>query len=84
MKTKEEILEQAYICAKDIKVIIPTLGMNRCLDYIKMLRQEMEEKGYFVPQSMPYLASTSLFRKKFKIWKKRIKKEEHIVKSSSL
>lgn len=67
MKTKEEILNQAYISASDIKIIIPSMGKNRCIEYIKMLRKEMEERNYFVPQTKPYLASTSLFRKKFRI-----------------
>ncbi len=67
MKTKNEILDQAYISAKDIKALIPTLGKNKCVEYIKDLRKEMEEKQYFVPQTKPLLAHTGLFRKKFKI-----------------
>ncbi len=67
MKTKNEILDQAYISAKDMKMLIPTLGINKCIEYIKDLRKEMEEKQYFVPQTKPLLAHTGLFRKKFKI-----------------
>lgn len=67
MKTKNEILDQAYISAKDMKMLIPTLGKNKCVEYIKDLRKEMEEKQYFVPQTKPLLAHTGLFRKKFKI-----------------
>lgn len=67
MKTKEEILEQPYITAKDLKILIPNLGINRCVEYIKMIRNEMKEKGYFVPESKEYLALTKLVRKKFGI-----------------
>lgn len=67
MKTKEEILEQSYITAQDLKILIPELGINRCVEYIKMIREEMKEKGYFVPDSKQYLALTKLVRKKFGI-----------------
>lgn len=69
MKTVEEILKQPYISAADLKIIIPTLGKNKCIEYIKDLRQEMENKNYFVPKTKPLVAHTGLFRKKYKIWK---------------
>lgn len=67
MKTKEEILNQSYMNAKDLKMLIPTMGINRCVDYIKEIRVEMEQKGYFVPQTKPFVALTKLVRKKFGI-----------------
>lgn len=67
MKTKEEILNQSYMNAKDLKMLIPTMGINRCVDYIKEIRVEMEQKGYFVPQTRPFVALTKLVRKKFGI-----------------
>ena len=67
MKNKEEILNQSYITAKDLKILIPELGINRCVEYIKMIRNEMKEKGYVVPKSKEYLALTKLVRKKFGI-----------------
>lgn len=67
MKTKEEILNQSYITAKDLKILIPNLGVNRCVEYIKMIREEMKEKNYFVPQTKEYVALTKLVRKKFGI-----------------
>ena len=60
-------LKQPYISAADLKIIIPTLGKNKCVEYIKDLREEMKNKNYFVPESKPLLAHTGLFRKKFKI-----------------
>lgn len=67
MKTKEEILNQSYITAQDLKTLIPTMGINRCVDYIKEIRVEMKQKGYFVPQTKPFVALTKLVRKKFGI-----------------
>lgn len=64
MKTKEEILDQAYITAKDLKILIPTLGINKCVEYIKEFRLEMEVKGYFVPKTKPLVALTKIVRKK--------------------
>ena len=65
MKTKEEILNSEYITAKDLKIIMPTLGINRCQNYISEIRKEMQEKKYIVPQTKPYLALTSLVKKRF-------------------
>lgn len=67
MKSKEDILKQLYITASDLKILIPTLGKNKCIDYIKEIQKEMIEEGIFVPNSKPLLASTKVFRKKFKI-----------------
>lgn len=67
MKTKEEILNQSYITAQDLKLLIPELGINKCVDYIKQIRVEMENKGYFVPRGRQLLALTKLVRKKFGI-----------------
>lgn len=65
MKTREEILNQDYMSAKDLKVIIPSLGINKCVEYIKIIQEEMKEKGYFIPQTKEYLVLTKLVRKKF-------------------
>lgn len=64
-KTVDEVLEQKYMSAKDLKIIIPSLGVNKCVEYIKSIQEEMKEKGYFVPQTKEYLALTKLVRKKF-------------------
>ena len=65
MKTKEEILNQVYMSAKDLKILIPTLGTNKCRRYIKELNQEMIEKKCFIPETKEYLALTKMVRKKF-------------------
>lgn len=65
MKTKEEIFNQIYMNAKDLKILIPSLGINKCVEYIKDVQKEMKEKGYFVPETKQYLALTKLVKKKF-------------------
>ncbi len=65
MKTRDEILQQDYISAKDLKILIPSLGIHKCLKYIKMIQEEMKNKNYFIPETKEYLALTKLVRKKF-------------------
>lgn len=67
MKTKEEILEQLYMSPRDLKILIPTMGMQNCIKTIKEVREEMEIKKIFVPQSKPLLALTKLVKRKFGI-----------------
>ena len=35
MKTIDEILEQKYLSANDLRIIIPSLGYLKALEYIK-------------------------------------------------
>lgn len=67
VKTKEEILNQTYLSPQDLKDLMPTMGIDRCRNYISLVRNEMEQKGYYVPQTKPRLALTKLVRKKFGI-----------------
>lgn len=67
MKSVEDILKQPYMSARDLKIIIPGLGINKCTEYIKKVQEEMKEKGFFVPETKEYLALTKLVRKKFGI-----------------
>lgn len=64
LSTTKEILEQQYVTANDIRKIIP-IGYTTALEYIKELREEMKQKGYFVPKGKEYVALTKLFKKKF-------------------
>ncbi len=64
MKTEEEIKKQTYISAEDLQVIMP-IGYDLARAYIKDIRNEMREKGYFVPQGRKLLALTKLAKKKF-------------------
>lgn len=65
MKTKEEVLDQDYITAKDMQIIIPNLTYDMALSYIRMLQEEMKEKKYFVPKTKEKIVLTKLFKKKF-------------------
>ena len=65
VKSKEEILNQTYITAKDLKLLIPNLGQHKCLTYIKDLQEEMREKNMFIPEGKEYLAHVKLVKKKF-------------------
>ncbi len=65
MKKTEEILQQQYVTATDLMIIIPKLNYNRALIFINEMREEMKQKGYFVPNSKTKVALTKLFKKKF-------------------
>ena len=68
MKTKEEILDQLYISPQDLKILIPALGIDKCRLLIDEIRDEMENKKYYIPPSTkPKLALTKLVRKKMGI-----------------
>lgn len=62
---EKEILNQSYITAKDLMIIIPKLSYVRALKYIDDFRKEMKEKGYFVPEGKTKVALTRLVKKKF-------------------
>lgn len=64
-KTQNEILNQLYLSAYDLKLLIPTMTYARALECIKEIRIEMEEKGYYVPEGKTKIALTKLVRKKF-------------------
>lgn len=68
MKTKEEVLEQAYIDANDLRILIPKLNIVKCREFIEEIQQEMIEKKLYVPPSTkPRRALTKLVRKKLGI-----------------
>lgn len=62
--TKDEILKQAYLSPKDLKMLMPSVGIDTCRKYIYEVREEMREKGYLVPEGKTKLALTKLVVKK--------------------
>ena len=64
-KTNEEILSQFYISAYDLQKLIPGITYATAIKYIKEIREEMEQKNMFRPESKTLLALTKLVRKKF-------------------
>ena len=66
-KDANKILEQIYISAYDLQVIMPHLAYNKALEYIETFRKEMKQKNYFVPEGKTKLALTKLVKKKLGI-----------------
>lgn len=66
MKTKEQILDQTYMTAKDLKQIT-NLGLARCQCIMKELREEAKEQGYYIPIERTILVPTKVVKKKFKL-----------------
>lgn len=64
-KTKEEILEQLYVTAEDLMVLIPGLKKYKAIVYISELIEEMKKQNMFVPTTKQRLVSTKLAKKKF-------------------
>lgn len=65
-KTVDEILKQKYMTAKDLTAITGMCN-KKALDYIKEIKEEMEEKGYFVPPTHNYKVLTKLVVKRLGI-----------------
>ncbi len=61
----KDILNQHYITANDLMKIIPEITYHRALEYIKEARDDMKEKGYFLPTSKKKVALTKIIKKKF-------------------
>ena len=66
MKTKQEILDQTYMTVKDLKQITG-LGLTRCQNIMRDLREEAKEEGYFIPIERNILVPTKIVKRKFKI-----------------
>ena len=63
-KTKEEILKQLYITAEDLRILMP-IGKVKAIQAINEIREEMIEKGYYIPQTKTHLALTKMVKKKY-------------------
>lgn len=66
MKTNE-ILNQAYMNAKDLMIVIPNLTYDNAIKYINEVREEMKQKNLCIPITKPKVALTKLIKKKFGI-----------------
>lgn len=64
LKDKDAILNQPYMSAKDLKMLMPTMGIDICRNFIDEIRAEMKEKKLFVPETKPRIALTKMVRKK--------------------
>lgn len=66
-KSREEILKQDYMSCKDLKMLIPDLGINAIHNFMNEVKQQMIEEGYYIIPSRKLLVATKLVRKKLKI-----------------
>lgn len=66
MKTKQEILDQTYMSVKDLKQLTG-LGLTRCQNIMRDLREEAKEEGYFIPVERNILVPTKIVKRKFKL-----------------
>ena len=62
-KTIKEILEQQYLSANDLIMVIPTLSYSSALKYIKRIRANMKKENYFIPESKTLIALTWMIKK---------------------
>ena len=62
-KTKEEVLNQLYLSAYDMRILNPTMSYPKALAYIEEKRIQMKEKKLFVPEGKTKVALTSLIKK---------------------
>lgn len=63
-KNSSEILEQVYVSADDLEILMPSASYKQRLALIKEIRNEMQEKNLFVPAGRTLLASTKILKKK--------------------
>ena len=67
MKTIDEIFKQVYIDAEDLRIIIPSIGINQARRYIKDIQGVMESDGCYIPKTKTKLVLTSYVKKYFGI-----------------
>ena len=61
--TKEEVLNSEYICAKELRVLMPQKGLDNCRKIIMDVRAIMKEKKQYCPEGKPFIALTSEVKK---------------------
>ena len=65
IKDPSTVLNQYYLSAYDLTIIIPNLKIERARIYIQEAQKEMEKKGIFIPKSRPKVALTKIIKRKF-------------------
>ncbi len=63
-KNSSEILDQVYVSADDLEILMPSASYKQRLTLIKEIRDEMKERNLFVPGGKTLLASTKILKKK--------------------
>ena len=67
MVDKEKILNQYYINAKELKMLVPSLGINKCREIIKYARELMKQDGCYEINTKPLIALTDYVVKILKL-----------------
>lgn len=67
MKTKDDILNQIYITADDLRILVPEFTYYKALDFINEIQEEMKEQQMYIPGCKKKLAATKLVKKKLGI-----------------
>lgn len=67
MVDKEKILNQYYINAKELKELVPSLGINKCREIIKYARELMKRDGCYEINTKPLIALTDYVCKILKL-----------------
>ena len=62
--TREDILNQDYLSAKDIKKLVPEWGVNSIAKFVTQVQEDMKERKLFIPQSKSKLVLTRLVMQK--------------------
>ncbi len=60
MKTVKEILDQEYVNAKDLQILIPGMSYSGALKYLKRIKAEMSKKNYYIPEQRTIVVLTKL------------------------
>ena len=58
IKDRNEILDQVYVSAEDLEILMPGLSYGQRLKLIKEIRNEMKQKNLYLPQGRTLVAST--------------------------
>lgn len=64
-KTIDDVLNQTYMSAYDLQIIMPTLTYANALKYIKKAREVMKQKNLIVPIGQTKVALVKVVRDQF-------------------
>lgn len=62
-KSVSEILDQIYLSADDLLILMPHISYSQALKIIKEFREKMKAKKMYLPGGKTHLALTNLIRK---------------------
>ena len=69
IKTIEDVLNQLYMTSDDLRILIPSLGINQSRKYIKLIQETMKNDGCYIPKAKSKLVLTTYVKHFFGIKK---------------